>query len=178
MDTGKKLREAQYFLEALLQTNFNKRDEFHYNLSAFLSAWRSILDVMLYDFAEIFKIGLIRENKMFHESFEKAASATRNTRASEFIKWWRKKKEVSSLSNNILWRMRPEIVHRGYPEMRARVCAQFSVIVPSDGANSDETQTSEFWVTDLEILKMCQNGLDSMKEIVKETERTFGYTLT
>jgi hypothetical protein len=178
MDTGKKLREAEYFLEALRQTNFNKRDEFHYNLSAFLTAWRSILDVMLYDFAELFKIGLTRENKMFPESFEKAARTSRNTRALEFIKWWKKEKEVSSLSNNILWRMRSENVHRGYPEKRARGYPRFSVIVPSDRSNSDETQTSEFILTESEILKICQNGLDSMKEIVKEAERTFGYTLT
>jgi hypothetical protein len=176
MDTGKKLREAEYFLEALLQTNFNKRDEFHYNLSAFLSAWRSILDVMLYDFAELFKIGLTRENRISDYDFALVARATRNTRALKFIKWWRKK--VSSLSNNKLWHMRPVIVHRGYPEMRERVYTHFPVIVPSDRSNSDETQTSEFRITESEILEMCQNGLDSMKEIVKEAERTFGYTLT
>ncbi|MFA5364916.1 MAG: hypothetical protein WC325_07025 [Candidatus Bathyarchaeia archaeon] len=176
MDTGKKLMEAEYFLEILLQTDFNKRDEFHYNLSAFLSAWRSIFDIMLYDFAEIFKIGLSRESKIYDESFALAAHNTQNTQALGFIKWWRKK--VNNLSKNRLWDMRPEIVHRGYPEMRTKAYANFSVIVASDNPNLDETQTSKFTVTDSEILKMCNEGLDSMKDIVNEAERTFGYTLT
>jgi hypothetical protein len=85
---------------------------------------------MLYDFAELFKIGLTRENKISDHDFGLVANATQNSRAIDFIKWWRKK--VSSLSSNRLWHMRPEIVHRGCPEMRARVYAHFPVIVPSD----------------------------------------------
>jgi hypothetical protein len=43
----------------------DNEDEFHFILSAFLSAWRSVLDVMLYDFADHYKIGLSRDDKMF-----------------------------------------------------------------------------------------------------------------
>jgi len=91
MDSGKKLREAEYFLKTLQQISFNNRDELHYNLSAFLSAWRSILDIMLYDFAELYRIGQTRENNISDYEFDLVARATQNTRALDFIKWWRQK---------------------------------------------------------------------------------------
>ena len=176
MDTGKKVREADYFLNVLQQTSFNNRDEFHYNLSAFLSAYRSILDIMLYDFAEIYRIGLTRENKMFYHDFNSVAHATQNTRAYKFIRWWKQKRD--SYSDDPLWRMRLEIVHRGYPEMRARVYACFSSIVSSERSISNKIRISEFQVTDSEVLEMCQKGLDSMKDIVRQAEKKFGFTLT
>lgn len=176
MDTGKKLREADFFLKALHKTSFNNRDEFHYYQSAFLSSYRSILDIMLYDFAELYRIGLTRENRLFYSDFNRVTHATQNTRALEFIKWWRQKER--SFQKERLWRMRPEIVHRGYPEMRIKVYAHFSVIVSSEKSISNKSPISKFQVKDSEVLEMCQKGLDSMKDIVRQAEKKFGFTLT
>jgi hypothetical protein len=63
VNTRTKFAEAKYFLDVLPQMA-NNPDGFYYNLSAFLTAWRSTLDVMLYDLAEHFSLGFSREDEM------------------------------------------------------------------------------------------------------------------
>lgn len=46
MDTRTKLKEAKFFLDALMETQ-GEIEKFNYNLSAFLNAWRSVLDVIV-----------------------------------------------------------------------------------------------------------------------------------
>jgi len=48
-----KLAEAEYFLRQLENSQDDKKG-FDFNLSAFVVAWRSVIDIMLYDFAEKF----------------------------------------------------------------------------------------------------------------------------
>ena len=115
MEVDEKLNETSYFLN-LLQQNPQDRDhakEFMYVLSAFLNAWRSVLDVLLYDYAEIFSLGLSREERINDRDFEVAARALNNSQAQSFIQWW--KQQLSILGQNPLWLKRKVIVHRGYP---------------------------------------------------------------
>jgi hypothetical protein len=114
MDTRNKLNEAKYFLDALNRTQ-NTPEKFQYNLSAFLNAWRSVLDVMLYDFAEFYSLGFTREEKLTDRDFWVAARAKNLNNALRFNEWWRQKQ--GTLMNNPLWKKRTITAHRGYPEV-------------------------------------------------------------
>ena len=112
MHTRSKLEEAGYFLEVLTKTKDDLKP-FYFNLSAFLNAWRSVLDVMLYDFAEYYSLGFTREDLMTDQCFMAVAKALKHREALGFIKWWRQKQ--GDLKQNPLWGKRILIVHRGYP---------------------------------------------------------------
>ena len=112
MQAKRKLGEARHFLDELERTSENP-EEFNYNLSAFLSAWRSVLDIMLYDFAEKYSLGLTREDRLIEYGFEIVAKALNRTDALKFLKWWRQ--QVQEVGKNPLCYKRKVIVHRGYP---------------------------------------------------------------
>ena len=188
MDTRNKLKEVQYFLEALVQTQ-NSPEQFYYNLSAFLSAWRSVLDVMLYDFVEHYRIGLTREDRMSPNDFELAARILNKKDALRFIRWWRQKLGVLSL--NPLWNMRHVIVHRGYPEITYRIYAPDTlssgsivissgeVISLSNGAFPTMTPVSgrTFEARFPEVLEKCKDAFSQMENIVHEAEKEFSIQL-
>jgi len=110
-----KLEEARYFLQKLEETpQDNAHDrEFMYVLSAFLTSWRSVTDLILYDYAEKFGLGLSREDDISLHDFQLVARVTNNLQATQFLVWLNQ--QVGILSNNPLWRKRNIIVHRGYP---------------------------------------------------------------
>jgi len=191
MDTRKKLQEAKYFLGMLQNTK--DRDEFYFVLSAFLSAWRSVLDVMLYDFAENYDIGLTRKDKMFPHDFWIVAYAKKDNRALEFFKWWDKK--IRDLSKNHLWNMRPEIVHRGYPEVRQKIyvpntISSGSITFVSESTDEENIPSGAFpatlapiYASDLfpvnfsDVIELCKEGFALMESIVDEAEREFNVSL-
>jgi len=111
MRARKKLDEAAYFLNALKRTD---TEAFDYNLSAFLCAWRSILDVMLFDFAEKYSLGFSPEALLTEDKFRRAAEALGKKEASEFLAWW--KTMLARISTSPLYRKRNMVVHRLYPE--------------------------------------------------------------
>ena len=84
MDTRNKLSEAKYFLEILFGVQ-DDTDKFYYNLSAFITAWRSTLDYMLYDFAEIFNLGFTRDDEMTEKEFRAVSNSLNKTKALAFI---------------------------------------------------------------------------------------------
>lgn len=109
-----KLAEAHHFLNILLASK-DKMDEFNYNLSAFLGASHGVMDVMLYDFVEMFELGFSRDDRLAPRDFFVASKATSNKKALAFLEWWNAK--TAELSKNPLWVKRHFIVHRGYPAM-------------------------------------------------------------
>lgn len=129
MDTRNKLEETQYFLDELIKTK-NDTKLFHFNLSAFLSVWRSVLDIMLYDFAEYYSIGFTRQDIITHQTFKAVASALKHNNALKFIDWWREKQ--GELMQNPLWAKRRLIIHRGYPT----ITATFTFYVSGSGGTS------------------------------------------
>jgi len=185
MDTINKLREAKYFLEAVTKTKTTQKRLFIYNLSAFLSAWRSVLDVMLYDFAVHYCIGLTRADRVLPHDFWIVAKAQNNTQALEFFKWWNKKR--GELSNNPLWNMRHIIVHRGYPEITHRLYVPASsssggtgfilnieaipegILLPASNTYVD--------IDFPDLLDMCKKGYALMVSIVMEAREKFGVEL-
>lgn len=120
MQSEEKLAEAKYFLDLLKvtpQDNAHQK-EFMYKLSAFLSAWRSVIDIILYDYVDKFQFCFSQDEEITMRDFEVAARATNNTQAQTFIQWYRQ--QVSMLGQNPLSTKRKIIVHRGYPPtMRA-----------------------------------------------------------
>ena len=120
MRAGRKLDEAKYFLKVLRQLEKTgyvwkpaRREAFHHNLSAFIVAWRSVVDVMLFDFAELYSLGFDPRDRITDSTFEVAAKALRHHEALKFLAWWRQK--IRRLKKNPLYRRRDMIVHRGTP---------------------------------------------------------------
>jgi hypothetical protein len=110
-----KLAEAEYFFLAIKRTLHNP-DKLNYNLSAFFSAWRSIPDVMLYDFANRYSLGFTEEDRLTAYEFRIAARVLNEDRALQFLKWWNQRCEKIRASP--LYRKRNIVVHRGKPVLR------------------------------------------------------------
>lgn len=197
MDSKNKLEEVRYFLNKLRLTA-QDGDEFMYILSAFLSAWRSVFDVMLYDYAERYSLGLTREDRITDHEFEIAAKALNHTEALRFIRWWRQQRSV--LKQNPLWKKRTIVIHRGYPPAIhvhrlyvAESLALSSTFTVSGGiaesyvesgappgAIPTETPRPEVHVEtrfrdlpDRSVVDYCQEAFEKMEEIVEATEREF-----
>jgi len=194
-----KLAEARYFLDQLKDLK-NKPDEFMHNLSAFLSAWRSVLDVLLYDYAEKY-FGWSREDKLNQRDFEVAAKASGIRDARNFIQWY--KKQIQLLSGNPLAKKRVVIVHRGRPKVTKTyrlylvetIAMQESIALEllkqklpgaaiiAEPSFGDESKRPDFVarLTDVffedykskEIGKVCEEAYELVKEIVEEAEKTF-----
>ena len=118
MQSEEKLREARYFLDKLrtMPEDTEHEREYMYLLSAFLNSWRSVMDVMLYDYAEKFSLGFTRQERITDRDFKVAARVLNHTQAKRFIQWWEQKR--GKLMQNPLWTKRTMIVHRGYPETK------------------------------------------------------------
>jgi len=129
MEAKRKLEEARYFVKRIEECR-NAEDEFLYNLSGFLNAWRSIVEVMLYDFAERYSLGLTRQQRITPRDFEIAAQVLGRTEASRFLEWWRR--QVGSLGENPLSEKRNVSFHRGYPKVERR----YSLYVSTPGVSS------------------------------------------
>ena len=195
MQAEYKLKEARYFLGRLndLKQTSNEPvadeetfNEIMYNLSAFVSAWRSTFDELLYDFAErYFKVNREEKMQIKPENLIMAARAIRsiNPEAEKFIKWYHKKRN-KMLQKNALWKLRVFFVHKGFLE--STVTWEAELYVPpssvSGGTSTVITPETKYEVrrkvyvgkfTDKEILAMCEEGFDLMEKIVKEATETF-----
>lgn len=191
MLTRKRLDEAKYFCSKL--TEAKNDDEFYFNLSAFMNAWRSILDVMLYDFTEYYSLGFSREDDMNDKEFRAVATALKNAQALNFIQWWKKKQ--SSLGNNPLWIKRNVSFHRGYPKV-----SEFRIFVAGSGGISgtisvspylkrisypsttsvSQTDPSNYYFSDVQdktVMKYCDEALKEIESIIVEAEQSFSVKL-
>jgi hypothetical protein len=115
MQSEEKLAEAQYFLNTLRQTPQDNQHakEYMYVLSAFLSAWRSVIDIILYDYSDKYQLCFSRDEEIRVRDFDVAARSANNTQAQAFIKWYNQ--QVSKLGQSPLSTKRKIMVHRGYP---------------------------------------------------------------
>jgi len=175
MGTRQKLKEVEYFLEKLLVTDPEKSTElFQFNVSAFLSAWRSVLDIMLYDFALHYFPSLSLDDKIMPEGFKIASKAQNHEEALRFINWWDKK--FNSLKNNPLNKRRIMAVHRGYPQIGIPVfvsTASASYVLIA-GGETIELGIDRIWEVDINyLLDECKNGFCLLQAIVDEAEIDF-----
>ena len=181
METRLKLKEAEYFLQKLLhpKEDPNKNpDVFRYHLSAFLSAWRSVFDIMLYDLALHYFPSLSRDDKIMYSSFRIVAKAQNHTKALQFIDWYDKK--FRSLRDNPLWIKRITALHKGYPPIRIQVFVSTSSAsyVTIGGKIPVETEIGQMWESEIgNILEECKEGFRMMQEVVEEAESEFDVEL-
>lgn len=107
-----KLAEAEYFLNQLDNFQGNK-ELFDYNLSAFVVSWQSVIDIMLYDFAEKFSLGLTRDDYLGEEQFRLAARVLDRKEAIDFLRWLINETRKLRDKHSILFDRRRLTVHRG-----------------------------------------------------------------
>jgi hypothetical protein len=200
MQTRNKLEESKYFLD-ILPTVGEDPNGFRCNLSAFLNAWRSLLDVMLYDFDEFYNLGFTREVEMNDKEFYAVAKASGNEEAVRFIRWWRQKQGM--LKNSPLWEQRIINFHRGGTNIQ-----NYSAVVSGSGGNSGTispsvltvplpadstlgalvphatnttaTETPDWYFADFPdktIIEICSAAYAEWEEIVQEAEREFNVRL-
>jgi hypothetical protein len=127
MEAREKLREALYFLEQIKKLEDQGRshtfseDEFRKrnlalraNLSAFILAWHSIPEIMLYDFAETFKLPFTRNDRMMDFDFALSALSNPNRDdALDLLAWRTKETKELRKKHNRLAGMRDVVTHRG-----------------------------------------------------------------
>lgn len=105
MSVMNKLEECRFFLTQVQEESDDPKINSFYQ-SAFLSAWRSLLEYLLYDYAEYYGITKYYA-KLEHatsfktwtdeRSFRFAAKDLENNGALKFIRWWvDKRKDLSS----------------------------------------------------------------------------------
>jgi hypothetical protein len=182
MQSDEKLKEAQYFLGKL--TADLDFEELAFNLSAFVSAWRSVYDVLLYDYAERY-FDVDREDRIHvtRESFKIVARATKNRGAERFIEWYNHYQTV--LQKNDLWSLRNFLLHKGNlvreiyvpvdmgtSSIAANVPPNSGVVILRDGKLWLGAKTfGDFFVG--QMLEKCNNGFALMKQIVEEAKEKF-----
>jgi len=197
MEAKLKLEEAEYFLAKLksLDNTVAKcehietiTNEFAYNLSAFISAWRSVWDVLHHDFAEKY-FDVSRDVGLRWDKFKGIFTKKQDTKS--IIEWCEKKYNI--LKENPLWEIRHHNIHRGiigidreqrpYP-----INNMYGSITVEDAprkkyksepsASSRESQNLRFvfrfghrYIKQVEgkiITPICEDAIKLMKDIVNE----------
>ncbi len=198
MQAKLKLQEAEYFLGGLKRSETNPV-EFNYNLSAFLSALSSVPDIMLYDFAEKYSLGITREVQIGDTVFRSVANALKKKDALNFLEWWRE--NLGQLVRNKLLRKRAIIVHRGYPPTYQKYVVNTSsqlIFHPVSWGNINNTGEFDFFTyatgdpiesdiptpyTKSQIrfhdfpnqsaLDVCQESCDMVRKFVETAEKEY-----
>lgn len=196
MDSRRRLTEATFFLDQLKQHE-SSAEVFEFYMTAFLSSWRSIMDIMLYDVAEHF-LGVTRDQKFNDEELKVLAEEKGSKRAIEFIDWWSAKQKI--LFQHPLWEKRNISFHRGYPSMNVDFIylggsggtsgtISFSLrqyapdptgpgplrSVPQPDFSSKRFSFTE--IPDRDAIDVCQEALFQMKKIHEEAEKVAGIGL-
>lgn len=114
-NAGDKLQEAQYFLDQMRSHSGGTQD-FMFKLSAFLSAARSVMDLLLYDYGIQYGLFTIND-KIYPDDFQRLAQG--NSMATSFYIWWSQKRDYLATHQigGFLSEKRHIVVHRGQPAM-------------------------------------------------------------
>lgn len=163
--TPDKLEEAQYFLERFCETTIKPKINKFY-LSAFLQAWRSVIDIMLYDFAEYFGFEYLEKPRV--HQLAAIFEHTRTRGAREFIKWWRKKR-VKVLEMETA-KMRDYVAHCGLK-------------LPATVDYEKKAEHSVFYLYMYSrgitvTVEECRKAFEQIKDIVDEAEKKFNVKLS
>jgi len=127
IEANEKLSEAKYFLEKMRYLDFMGSEtgmfedkEFGYNLDGFLVAWHSVLDVLRYDFAEKFSLGITRQDRVPHRDYFRHLAeglASKNPKdfseAVAFYEWMSRQEDDLLKRHALLLEKRHIVVHRG-----------------------------------------------------------------
>lgn len=206
MSAKQKLEEAEFFLDKLhglqsLPQDLDKQTESKYYLAAFLSAAVSVLDYLLEDYNAKFSLNIPLTEKLYAETFQKAARKANNQPALSFIQWWKKEKKL--LENGPIGRLlvgkRHINIHRVQtkPDL-AKIVVRESIHISEsveaklfrDGKlvetrksaeqpspSRKETEVAFNWFfseyPDEPVLTVCEKFLLGLTSLVLEAERRF-----
>lgn len=164
-----------------------------FSISAFISAWRSVWDVLRYDFAEKY-LGIRRDVELGWDRFKKVSQ---NQTTKLIVEWCERKYNI--LKENPLWEIRHHNIHRGIIEMDREQRAYpididiYGSVVfvdairekyePEPSVSSREGQNLRFvfrfghrymkQVEGKRITPICEDAIKLMKDIVKEASEKF-----
>jgi len=126
IEANEKLREAKYFLEQMRRLDFMgfetgvfEDKEFSYNFDAFIVAWHSVLDILRFDFAERFSLGITRQERASRDYFRHLAKglASKNPKdfseAAAFYEWMDRQEDGLLKRHASLREKRYMVAHRG-----------------------------------------------------------------
>jgi len=177
----KKLNESKYFLDRV-KNSFNE-EKLHL-FSAFLVSWRSVFDILLFDAAIIFDLGLTRERFFSPRKYTEAANQQEKLNALEFCTWW--KNVFQNLLEEPLYHERNYLVHRGtyeppgpeyveydetiddYINYTASVTFRNSIIEYQPFSAHPEIPFVINPIHEFEIDEDCERAYEMMSEIVEE----------
>jgi hypothetical protein len=137
-----KIKEAKHFLGQMRGAQ-DKLDEdlFKYNLSAFLAAWRSVPEFVLYDYAERNSLGISREDEeKVHIAiqFRIVANAIKrlkdNVEPLAFMEWWNERCNAIYKEHGIVGK-RNYTIHKGYPKVEKVAEVERIAFVPTGSFN-------------------------------------------
>jgi hypothetical protein len=199
MDAVLKLDEASYFLGKLksLESKIAESsaiekttEEFAHNLSAFVSAWRSVWEVLRHDFAEKY-LKVSRDEELRGEEFEKRLNQNPDTIP---IAEWLKNK-FGILEKSPLWEIRNYNIHGGIIEIDREqrpypITETYGSITATNASRKSEPKPSVGSIDiqnlricfrlgqrhDIEhnqIIPMCAEALELMQNIVKDASEKF-----
>lgn len=118
MVSKRKLAEALYFLAGLKDEQ--NPETLNFKLSAFLNACHGVMDIIIYDFAEMRGLGITRDDRLDRSSFQLVAKSHNVKQELTFSKWINEKLDELS-QKKPLWNLRNIYMHRDYPELSQEV---------------------------------------------------------
>jgi hypothetical protein len=147
-----KIKEAEHFLHEMRDAEKALREDlFRYNLSAFLAAWRSVPDFVLYDYAEKNLLGISREDEertLIANQFKIAANVVSrlegNDEPSRFLQWWTKRCNAIYSEHRIVDK-RNYTIHKGYPKVEKVADVENKAFVPT-GSFSVSTSSPVYFI--------------------------------
>jgi len=202
MESERKLKGSEYHLKRMEELYGKDHEVFMYELEAFLIKTRSVLDILLYDFAEKLQLGIDRNRELNDHIFEETARKHGNDQAIKFIEWWRKRRdEVKEKNFKPLLDKRNIAVHRGSvrPNIQkitlydtAVATESITIIKKNETGNIIEIYESPGKSTvkpiepkpaeidwyfeeypDKNILNVCREFLENIRQMVEEAKTNF-----
>ena len=201
MEAEERIECCEYHLKRMEEFYGKDYKAFVCESQAFLVATRSIMDILLYDFAEKFQLGMEENERLDEKKFKKKARKSNNARALEFIEWWcNKMSEVQKGIFGPLFNKRNIAVHRRSvrPEIHVvkvseTITARESITVikkdekgnvteifqsPEEPSRTPEPKPAEIdWYYEEypneNIIEVCGKLLEIVRGIVEEAKSKF-----
>ena len=178
-----KLQEAKYFLDRLKEISrtisaeshwqegrdvYAIESKFKHSFSACVTALRSVFDVLLYDYAEKYKLIESRQDHMNRNEFSKKAKKCGSSESRKFINWYDEKfKELEKIP---LFFVRIATVHRGGSWMDTKI--KDSYMITKEGIEIEkEIQIGA--MPETVAVSECEKIYLQMDKIVKEAREKF-----
>jgi len=153
LEAEKKLQGAKYHLDRMREMYLDNEKFFTYELESFLAKIRSVPDVLLEDYNQIFSLGISLEENLDSKIFQMRAKQLKLPTAVSFIEWW--KNEMKTLwadsIGSIIFGKRNVSIHRVTvtPNLKKisitatiRATASVKVIKKDDKGNVVEVRSS------------------------------------